>query len=133
MTKLHDLIQTHIPQINYLETDTTEAAEGQCTLWQQEDCTFLLDLTDHTANASIMKNIANKINWLEQNREYILNTLTDHFSGSLKNISHAYIAFFVEDEHNIFCDFALNCPQQQLAEFSLEEDNELIFNGFDTN
>ena len=43
MTKLHDLIQTHIPQINYLETDTTEAAEGQCTLWQQEDCTFLLD------------------------------------------------------------------------------------------
>ena len=80
-----------------------------------------------------MKNIANKINWLEQNREYILNILADHFSGSLKSISLAYITFFVEDEHNIFCDFALNCPQQQLAEFSLEEDNELIFNGFDTN
>lgn len=144
---LHALIQQHIPQIHYLEVETTESAEGECTLWERDDCTILLDLAiPEMANLpTALKNISAKLTWLNEHRADIIAQLfaEPKFSGSLKTeraqvepkLHMVYCSFFVESTEEIFCDFAVsaedNLLNNRFADCSLEEDNEFTFNSME--
>ncbi|ULJ65759.1 hypothetical protein [Wielerella bovis] len=146
---LHTLIRQHITSVNYLETDTIEAVEGACTLWGYHDCTFIMEFAHADLNddniVPVLQKLSDKLAWLNQHRADILDVAfaEPEFSGCLKAERHQveqeiyplYCAFFIESEQEIFCDFALAAADGSMgdwfAELSLEEDNELIFNGME--
>ena len=134
---LHALLRRHIPQINFLETDTTEAAEGECTLWQQEDCTLIIEFENEkqpeTTLITALQTIAQKLTYLDTQRGDIIKTLsTQTQTANIADANMVYVAFFVEHE-DVFCDFAVSASawHEHIAECSLEKDNELIFNGLE--
>lgn len=137
---LHSLIQQHIPQIQYLELETSESVEAECAVWQQDDCTLIIDFENKHLDChnlvAALQNVSCKLAWLDAHRANVSQEIAD--KSKLKDTSNAYIqyaAFFIESADDVFCDFAVAAPQwgEQLAAFSLEADNELIFNGIETN
>lgn len=137
LKQLHDLIKQHIPQVNHLETETDEVAEGQCTIWQQDDCTFIIEFANHTnespALVTILQKISNKINWLHSEHKKITQTILETNHLSTQDAYLLYTAFFVENDQDIFCEFAVSSPNwhEQTAEFSLEADDTLIYHGLE--
>ncbi len=134
-TELHTLIKQHIPQITYLETDTNEAAEGECTIWEQDDCTIMIELANPNADKHLiivaLQQIAAQLTFLDTHRERIHQLLaTETQVSDLADSSMVYTAFLIEDEDHVFCDFAVATPSlgERVASCSLEEDFELIFN-----
>ena len=137
--QLHTLIRQHIPQITYLETDTSESAEGEWTIWQQEDCTIIIEFADKPqANEqfiSTLQTLSAQLNWLEQHRADVMEILTTQTNlAETASIQMVYLACLIE-HHEVFCDFAISADalRNQVAEFSLEPDGELIFNGLERN
>lgn len=136
--ELHQLIMQHIPQITHLETDTSELAEGECTLWGQDDCTIMLEFADrksdcHTLVAALQKASA-KLRELDAQREHITQTIqAADKNANTANAYVVYVAFLIENASEVFCDFAVSAPTwgERVAEWSLEDDDELIFNGFE--
>lgn len=137
---LHSLIQQHIPKIQYLELETSESVEAECAIWQQDDCTLIIDFEnknlDSTQVIAALQNVSRKLAWLDAHRADVLQTISTE--SKLNDTSNTYIqyaAFLIESADDVFCDFALAAPQwgEQTAACSLEEDNELIFHGIETN
>lgn len=136
--ELHQLMKQHIPQITHLETDTTELAEGECTVWGQDDCTIMIEFADtkcdcHTTVAALQK-VSAKLRELDAQREHITQTIqAADKNADTTNAYVVYIAFFIENAREVFCDFAVSAPTwgERVAAFSLEDDDELIFNGFE--
>lgn len=136
--ELHHLIQQHIPQITHLETDTTELAEGECTVWGQDDCTIMIEFADtkcdcHTTVAALQKASA-KLRELDAQRQHITQTIqAADKNADMTKVYVVYIAFWIENASEVFCDFAVSAPTwgERVAAFSLEDDDELIFNGFE--
>ena len=127
--KTHEILRTYIPQITFLDEDCPETAEGECRLWGRDECTFLLDTEDYSPDT--LHKIAEQIYFLEDNRADILQGFSEYFSGSLGYVQIRYVAFFVDDNSAVSCDFALDCGNGQLALCSLENDKQLMFNGFE--
>ncbi|QMT30980.1 hypothetical protein [Alysiella filiformis] len=136
--ELHNLIRQEIPQITYLETDSPEAAEGEFALWEVDDCTIMLDFADnksdcHTIQAAL-QNVSRKITFLNDNKNAIIQTLhTEHPELSTENMRGVYVSFWIENATEVFCDLLVSSDDwaMQAAAFSLEDDNELIFNGLE--
>lgn len=134
--ELHLLIQQNIPQITYLETDSPETAEGELSLWEVDDCTIMLDFANPKSDAqtltAALQKVAQKITFLNENKALISEILQrEHPNLHTENMRGVYMAFWIENAHEVFCDFALSSEDWDLssAEFALEEDNELVFNG----
>lgn len=134
----HALLRQHIPQIHYLETDTAEIAEGECTLWGDEDCTFIMELANpkldcHTLTTAL-QTIAKQLQYLETQREWILQTIaTQQAAYAMADGARVvYVAFWVEDADAVCCDLACTAPAWggQQAVWAVE-DGDLIFQGFE--
>lgn len=137
-TDFHTLIKQSISVIHYLETDTTEAAEAECEMWQRDDCTLLIDFHQPINQIDVLKNIftviAQQIDFLNQARDEILQTLiTQQPSLTTDEARMVYLAFGVESADAIWCDFAVSVPDfgECLATFSLENGNHVIFEGIE--
>lgn len=139
---LRQILQQACPRIHYLEAESPEAFEGECSLWQQDDCTVIIDCAPQfsgSLNAAAAV-IAQRLQWLDANRETIINAvLADSSVGSSLNGSAdtpnafrlLYTAFFIDTEQEIYCDFALlPANSRNSIELSLEADQTLLVNGW---
>lgn len=132
------------PQIHYLETESPEAFEGECRLWQRDDCTVIIDLPHGFSGSlkNVAQTIAAQLAWLEQQRDTVLNSIAADAAlcGSLQNgtggLNAVYAAFFVADEQDICCDLALaeaDWPASgRTLDITLEADFSLTLNGWST-
>lgn len=136
--EFHQYIQKYIPQITFLETDSTELAEAECRVWGRDDCTLLIELANPKINhedlQSALQQIATKIQWIDEKQHDILQNCATETQFNTENASIDYVAFWVENADDVFCDFVIGAPnwQNRVAAYALEEDNELIFNGLET-
>ena len=137
MKELHDLIKQYSPQVTYLETETEEVAEGECAIWAQDDCTFIIEFANQSnespALVAILQTISQKLDWLHNQRPKIEQLIVEKENFDTNNAYAVYTAFFVENEREVFCEFAISAPEwsEQVAEFSLESNNELIYQGLE--
>ena len=122
---LHQLIQKHIPQIHYLEMDTSEAVEGECILWQS-DCTCLIELDNYKPSEQLLNMISQQITWLNQHQNEVLAILKVH-DEQYQTIEPCYLAFLAVTEKQTACNIALSCDDNVLAHILLQSDNQLIF------
>lgn len=139
---LHHILQQACPQIHYLETESPEAFEGECSLWEREDCTVIIDLPQPFSGSlnAVAALIRQRFDWLAANRGHILNAvfadadIADSLKDTPQNremLTPLYLAFFIESEEEIACDFAL-CTENggRCIELSLEADLSLNVNGW---
>ncbi|MDO4433908.1 MAG: hypothetical protein Q4B82_04935 [Alysiella sp.] len=137
ITQLHTLIREYIPHITFIDSEIQDIVEAECHLWQQEDCACIIDFGDRLPEKpqllAILNKIAKKLTWLNQQNDAILRVFTQESGLASDGATLQYVAFLIEDEQRIFCDFALNTPKlhEQIIEMSLEENGEIIFNGIE--
>lgn len=119
--KLHQLIQQIIPHITFIDDEITDMIEGECTLWQQEDCAIVLDLGNHANNEAILTQIATQLNLLNQQQTQLLQALQQNSTWLPENTFIAYIAFTLEN-NALLGDLALmrHNNDEEEAIFSLE-------------
>lgn len=135
--ELHDLIQQHIQQVNHLDTETDEVAEGECSVWAQDDCTFMIEFANQShespALIGILQEIASKLDYLQAKRDDIIQIITQRQHINTEAMRLVYTAFFVESECDVFCEFAVSAPSwgEKMAELSLESNNQLIYHGLE--
>lgn len=142
--EVHQLVQKICPQIDYLDEETDELCEGECTIWGHESCTIVIEFGEMPCEQNLQI-VREKLDFLNENRDLILENLWNETNfvddvqksgASLDLLKQAifpiWIAFFVEKDGEIFCDFALASEPDyfkgRTAECFLEEDNTLIFN-----
>ena len=99
MKELHDLIKQYIPQVTYLETETEEVAEGECAIWAQDDCTFIIEFANQSnespALVAILQTISQKLDWLHNQRAKIEQLIVEKENFDTNNAYAVYTAFFV--------------------------------------
>lgn len=119
--KPHQLVRQTIPHIAFIDDEITDMIEGECTLWQQEDCTIVLDLGKHADNETILAQIAEQLDALNQQQHKLLQDLQQNSTWLPENTFIAYIAFTLEN-NTLIGDLALMRADndEEEAVFSLE-------------
>lgn len=120
-SQLVDLIQKNIPQITFIDEDITDMIEGECTLWQQEHCTILLDINGLLRGDALLQTIASVFNQLNAAQNQLLQTLQEKTNWQPENIAIAYLALSIQD-NDLFGDLAFikTGNEQEEALFSLD-------------
>lgn len=127
------IICQHIPQISFIDPEITDVIEAECTLWQQNDCTLIIDfeqpIKHENTLITLCQSIHSKLQYLHDKRQAIITSLAQASGLNADDAILQYIAFFVDTKQQIFCDFALHTASlgEQIAEMSLETDNKILF------
>lgn len=143
-TDLHTLLLSS-PYIHYLETETDELCEGECSLWHNQHCTLLIDFVQTgTSNyyQQCLHAINEKLAWIHQQEaqikqyiiehsDYFKQTQTQPKSPTLEAFCQAlyidYISFYIENPDEIFIDFCLAADPDYLQEQTIEIELELDY------
>lgn len=132
------MVQEIVSAVHFIDADIPDNIEGECNMWQRDDCTFLLEFAQMPSNQQELYSILNNINtqmlYLEQEYKIIAHLVKtqNSFSLNFSTLTMQYVAFWIESPTEVFCDFALTATEwgEKWFECSLEHNNQLLFHGF---
>lgn len=137
INEIQKWVAQNIAQVQFVDEDISDAIEGECRIWQNDDCTLLIDFANlnmpQVAFMSALQQIERILRDLDDKRDAVLASVRDIAAQRANDdVQMHYVAFFVESSNEVLCDFALTASEwgEEIAEFSLE-DGTWQFNGWE--
>lgn len=137
INEIQKWVAQNIAQVQFVDEDISDAIEGECRIWQNDDCTLLIDFANlnmpQVAFMSALQQIERILRDLDDKRDAVLASVRDIAAQRANDdVQMHYVAFFVESSNEVLCDFALTASEwgEEIVEFSLE-DGTWQFNGWE--